>query len=57
MSEPESEVGGVPVAALKRHAELSELVEEARWNYYVRDQPTVSDAQFDEWFRELLALE
>ncbi|NUO97813.1 MAG: NAD-dependent DNA ligase LigA, partial [Nonomuraea sp.] len=57
MSEPETEVGGVPVAALKRHAELSELVEEARWNYYVRDQPTVSDAQFDEWFRELLALE
>jgi DNA ligase (NAD+) len=45
------------VASLKRHAEVSELVEEARWNYYVHDQPTVSDAQFDEWFRELLALE
>ncbi|WP_084960017.1 NAD-dependent DNA ligase LigA [Thermoactinospora rubra] len=46
-----------PVEARKRHAELSELVEEARWRYYVLDQPTVSDAQFDEWFRELLALE
>ncbi|MFI7609772.1 NAD-dependent DNA ligase LigA [Nonomuraea terrae] len=57
MSEPGSEVEGVPVAALKRHAELSELVEEARWRYYVLDQPTVSDARFDEWFRELLALE
>ncbi|SDK12664.1 NAD-dependent DNA ligase LigA [Nonomuraea jiangxiensis] len=52
-----SEVGGVPVDALKRHAELSELVDEARWRYYVLDAPTVSDAQFDEWFRELLALE
>ncbi|MGW3348348.1 NAD-dependent DNA ligase LigA [Nonomuraea rubra] len=51
------EVEGVPVSALKRHAELSELVEEARWRYYVLDQPTVSDAEFDGWFRELLALE
>ncbi|MEV1175962.1 NAD-dependent DNA ligase LigA [Nonomuraea sp. NPDC049784] len=57
MSEPGAEVQGVPVAALKRHAELSELVEDARWRYYVLDQPTASDAEFDEWFRELLALE
>ncbi|TDD01783.1 NAD-dependent DNA ligase LigA [Nonomuraea diastatica] len=57
MGEPSTEVAGVPVPALKRHAELSELVEEARWRYYVLDQPTASDAQFDEWFRELLALE
>lgn len=55
MSEPSA--GGVPVAALKRHAELTELVEEARWRYYVLDQPTVSDAEFDGWFKELLALE
>ncbi|MEU8249863.1 NAD-dependent DNA ligase LigA [Nonomuraea sp. NPDC048916] len=55
MSEPSVE--GVPVTALKRHAELSELVEDARWRYYVLDQPTVSDAQFDAWFHELLALE
>ncbi|MFD1936040.1 NAD-dependent DNA ligase LigA [Nonomuraea mangrovi] len=52
-----AEVEGVPVDALKRHAELSELVEEARWRYYVLDQPTVSDAEFDAWFNELLALE
>ncbi|NUW34960.1 NAD-dependent DNA ligase LigA [Nonomuraea sp. SMC257] len=57
MSELNTETGGVPVEALKRHAELSELVEEARWRYYVLDQPTVSDAQFDSWFNELLALE
>ncbi|WP_214323409.1 NAD-dependent DNA ligase LigA [Nonomuraea sediminis] len=52
-----AEVEGVPVTALKRHAELSELVEDARWRYYVLDDPTVSDAQFDTWFRELLELE
>ncbi|MEV0144228.1 MULTISPECIES: NAD-dependent DNA ligase LigA [unclassified Nonomuraea] len=57
MSELNTEAGGVPVEALKRHAEVSELVEEARWRYYVLDQPTVSDAQFDAWFNELLALE
>lgn len=52
-----AEVEGVPVAALRRHEELSALVEEARWRYYVLDQPTVSDAEFDGWFRELLTLE
>ncbi|WP_327089814.1 NAD-dependent DNA ligase LigA [Nonomuraea sp. NBC_01738] len=52
-----AEVQGVPVDALKRHAELSELVEDARRRYYVDDQPTVSDGQFDAWFNELLALE
>ncbi|MBB5076930.1 NAD-dependent DNA ligase LigA [Nonomuraea endophytica] len=46
-----------PDDARKRHAEVSELVEEARWRYYVLDDPTVSDAQFDQWFRELLELE
>ncbi|MFI6323974.1 NAD-dependent DNA ligase LigA [Nonomuraea sp. NPDC050556] len=40
-----------------RHAELSERVEEARWRYYVLDEPTVSDGEFDKWFNELLALE
>lgn len=52
-----SEVSGVQVDAMKRHADVSELVEDARWRYYVLDQPTVSDAQFDAWFGELLALE
>ncbi|MFC4060772.1 NAD-dependent DNA ligase LigA [Planomonospora corallina] len=51
------EVEGVPAAALERHAELSELVEEANWRYYVLDAPTVSDAQYDAWMRELHALE
>nr|BFE83061.1 hypothetical protein GCM10020093_056620 [Planobispora longispora] len=52
-----AEVEGVPVTALERHAELSELVEEANWRYHVLDAPTVSDAQYDTWMRELWALE
>ncbi|GAA3005026.1 NAD-dependent DNA ligase LigA [Streptosporangium longisporum] len=52
-----AEVEGVPVAALERHAELSELAEEANWRYHVLDAPTVSDAQYDLWMRELRALE
>jgi DNA ligase (NAD+) len=46
-----------PVDALKRHAELAELIEEANWRYHVLDSPTVSDAQYDTWMREIKALE
>ncbi|MGW4422133.1 NAD-dependent DNA ligase LigA [Streptosporangium sp. NPDC004631] len=52
-----AEVEGVPVAALERHAELAELVDEANWRYYVLDTPTASDAQYDTWMRELQRLE
>ncbi|MDP9849406.1 NAD-dependent DNA ligase LigA [Streptosporangium lutulentum] len=52
-----AEVEGVPVAALERHAKLTELVEEANQNYHVLDAPTVSDAQYDTWMRELRELE
>ncbi|WP_031171898.1 NAD-dependent DNA ligase LigA [Streptosporangium roseum] len=52
-----AEVEGVPVAALDRHAELTELVEEANWRYHVLDSPTVSDAQYDTWMRELRGIE
>ncbi|WP_371783357.1 NAD-dependent DNA ligase LigA [Streptosporangium subroseum] len=52
-----AEVEGVPVAALERHAKLTELVEEANRNYHVLDAPTVSDAQYDAWMRELRELE
>lgn len=45
------------VAARERHAELSGLVEDARYRYYVLDRPTVSDAEFDGWMRELESLE
>ncbi|GAA3512678.1 DNA ligase (NAD+) [Streptosporangium album] len=52
-----AEVEGVPVAALERHAEVAERVEEANWRYYVLDSPTASDAQYDAWMRELQRLE
>ncbi|MGN6245853.1 MAG: NAD-dependent DNA ligase LigA [Motilibacteraceae bacterium] len=45
------------VQARERHAEVSGLVEDARYRYYVLDRPTVSDAEFDGWMRELEALE
>ena len=48
---------GVPVEAADRHAELSRVVEEHRFRYYVLDRPTASDAEFDALMRELEALE
>jgi DNA ligase (NAD+) len=46
-----------PADARERHQELSEQIEEARWRYYVLDDPTLSDADFDARMRELEALE
>ena len=39
------------------HRHLSEEVEDARWRYYVLDDPTLSDADFDAKMRRLEALE
>ena len=39
------------------HRHLSEVVDDARWRYYVLDQPTLSDAEFDEAMRRLEELE
>jgi len=47
----------VPVEAADRHAELSRVVEDHRFRYYVLDQPTASDAEFDALLKELEALE
>ncbi|MFC9243351.1 NAD-dependent DNA ligase LigA [Streptomyces sp. NPDC057136] len=47
----------VPAQAQERHALLAEQVEEHRFRYYVKDQPVVSDAEFDRQMRELEALE
>ncbi|MGN6721643.1 MAG: NAD-dependent DNA ligase LigA [Marmoricola sp.] len=44
-------------AARTKHRELSEEVEDARWRYYVLDDPTLSDADFDVKMRRLEALE
>jgi DNA ligase (NAD+) len=46
-----------PAEARDEHQELSEQIEDARWRYYVLDDPTLSDADFDQRMRALEALE
>src|SRR5690348_369497 len=41
----------------QEHQALVDVVEEARWRYYVLDDPTLSDADFDQAMRCLEALE
>ncbi len=41
----------------QEHMRLAEEVEEARWRYYVLDDPTLSDADFDQRMRRLEELE
>jgi DNA ligase (NAD+) len=43
--------------AREAHQLLSEEIEDARWRYYVLDDPTLSDADFDVKLRELEAIE
>ncbi|WP_328331720.1 MULTISPECIES: NAD-dependent DNA ligase LigA [unclassified Streptomyces] len=49
--------GAVPAEVRENHAQLAEQIEEHRFRYYVRDQPVVSDAEFDTQLRALEALE
>ncbi|MER7950323.1 NAD-dependent DNA ligase LigA [Streptomyces sp. NPDC096079] len=51
------EQGALPAEAREKHAELAEQVEEHRFRYYVKDQPVVSDGEFDKLLRALEALE
>ncbi|MFD0541306.1 NAD-dependent DNA ligase LigA [Actinomadura luteofluorescens] len=48
---------GVPAEARQRHKELSERLDEANYRYYVLDQPTLSDAEYDRMMRDIRALE
>ncbi|GAA5154216.1 NAD-dependent DNA ligase LigA [Nocardioides marinquilinus] len=43
--------------ARDEHARLSEEIEDARWRYYVLDDPTLDDHDFDTRLRRLEALE
>lgn len=54
---PAVSVASAPPQARERHQELSEQVDDARWRYYVLDDPTLSDAEFDVRLRELESLE
>ena len=53
----DASVASAPPEARERHRDLSEQVDDARWRYYVLDDPTLSDADFDARLRELEALE
>ena len=48
---------GVDAAARHRHAELSAEITEANHRYHVLDSPTISDAEYDAFMRELRELE
>jgi DNA ligase (NAD+) len=56
-AEQTATVATAPPEARERHRELSEQVDDARWRYYVLDDPTLSDSDFDVRLRELEALE
>ena len=40
-----------------RHAELTELIDRARFDYFLRDSPTLADTAYDEMMRELARIE
>ncbi|MYZ35373.1 NAD-dependent DNA ligase LigA [Streptomyces sp. MnatMP-M17] len=48
---------GVPAEARDQHGRLAEQIEEHRFRYYVKDQPVISDGEFDRLLRSLEALE
>ncbi|HYO40223.1 MAG TPA: NAD-dependent DNA ligase LigA [Nocardioidaceae bacterium] len=54
---PLPEVDAAPPEAREEHRGLSEQVDDARWRYYVLDDPTLSDADFDQRMRRLEELE
>lgn len=42
---------------IKRYRELIDIIEKHNYNYYTLDNPTISDADYDKLYDELLALE
>ncbi|GAA2225473.1 NAD-dependent DNA ligase LigA [Streptomyces amakusaensis] len=51
------EDSGLPAQAREHHADLAGQIEEHRFRYYVKEQPVVSDADFDRLLRALEELE
>ncbi len=51
------EVPPTPAEARSEHQEIAEQIEDARWRYFVLDDPTLSDADYDVRLRRLQALE
>ncbi len=47
----------VPSSASRRAADLRRTIDQANYDYYVKDSPTLPDAEYDRLFRELEQLE
>ena len=45
------------INTVKRLNELKKIIEEHNYNYYVLDNPIISDKEWDTLFRELQELE
>ncbi len=43
--------------ARKRALELTKILNEANYNYYVKDNPTITDQEYDKYIRELEEIE
>ena len=52
-----TDVQAAPPEAREEHQQLAEQVEEARWLYFVQDNPTLADADYDKMMRRLQELE
>jgi DNA ligase (NAD+) len=48
---------GTTDEARRRHGELTRLLDDANYRYYVLDSPTISDAEYDQMMQEILRLE
>jgi len=56
--EQEAQAGKEPTPeARRRHAELTTEIDENQYRYYITQQPTVSDAEYDALMHEITALE
>ena len=40
--------------AQKRVAELTKILNDANYNYYVNDNPQITDQEYDKYLRELI---
>ena len=56
-TDPAASAPGATPEAREEHKQLVEVVEEARWRYYVLDSPSIDDADFDARMRRLEELE
>jgi len=52
-----TESAQVPADAAHRHVDLTQIITDAQFRYYVLDAPTMTDGEFDLLLRELEALE